>query len=243
MALHYQLYLQLREQIERGDPLPGSALPGEAGLAQKYQVSRVTIRRTLAALEEDGLIRRVQGSGTFVRERPMQETARASLADVLRDMKETAGRTTVQVIAFEYRVAPDAVCESFGAPAGSVMQWAVRLRTAGPGQIMHLSTWIPASIGANWTARDMERHSLQDLLRRAGAHVVEGDQVVSARLADPELAGHLGIKPGSPLLRLKRFYRDKAHQPVAQLDAMAPGGGFELRISLQPDNLWPPHPT
>jgi len=242
LPLHYQLYLRLREQIELGEFAADSLLPGEEELARRFTVSRVTVRRTLATLEDEGFIRRVQGRGTFVRERPMQETARASLSDVLRDMRVIAGATTVKMVEFDYRVAPPAVCKSFGLAEGTVMQWAVRLRAAGPRQFMHLSSWIPVAIGSKWTARDMERHSMQDLLRRAGAHVVEGDQIVTARLADPAMAELLDVKPGSPLLRLQRQYRDKAHAPVAQLDALAPAASFELRISLQPDNLWPPAP-
>src|SRR4051812_19832486 len=49
---------------------PGDALPTELELASTLMISRSTVRQALAALDRDGLIRRVQGKGTFVSDEP-----------------------------------------------------------------------------------------------------------------------------------------------------------------------------
>ena len=66
MPLYYQLELNLRRQIEEGLLLPGSPLPSETYLAHDYNVSRITVRRALDRLEEDGLITCRQGKRTKV---------------------------------------------------------------------------------------------------------------------------------------------------------------------------------
>ena len=64
--LYTEIYEQLRAQIERGELLPEDRLPSEEALAEAHSVSRITVKKALERLREDGLIQRVQGRGTFV---------------------------------------------------------------------------------------------------------------------------------------------------------------------------------
>ena len=66
--LYRKVYQELREQIANRTLSPGDKLPAEAELSQTYHVSSITVKRALSMLQEDGLVRRVQGKGTFVRE-------------------------------------------------------------------------------------------------------------------------------------------------------------------------------
>lgn len=70
--LDYQspIYLQLREvvrnKIEEGEYLPGTAIPSENTLAKTYGINRLTVRNAIDALVQEGLLIRVQGKGIFV---------------------------------------------------------------------------------------------------------------------------------------------------------------------------------
>lgn len=66
--LYRKVYQDLREQIISRTLLPGDKLPAESELSQTYQVSSITVKRALSMLQEDGLVKRVQGKGTFVRD-------------------------------------------------------------------------------------------------------------------------------------------------------------------------------
>lgn len=61
-----QLAAILRAQIEAGDLRPGRALPSLTFLMQEYGLSRNTVRRAIAALADEGLVRTRPGWGTFV---------------------------------------------------------------------------------------------------------------------------------------------------------------------------------
>lgn len=67
-AKYGQLFSQLKEEIARGVYRSGEKIPGENELAEKYGMSRQTVRQALALLEQEMLIERRQGSGTYVRE-------------------------------------------------------------------------------------------------------------------------------------------------------------------------------
>jgi CheY-like chemotaxis protein len=62
-----RVYTALRDAILRGDYAPGSRLPGYVELAGQFGVAGVTVRQVLARLEQEGLLTRQQGRGTFVR--------------------------------------------------------------------------------------------------------------------------------------------------------------------------------
>lgn len=66
---YQQLKDLLREDIARGVYRNGERIPGENELAERYGMSRQTVRQALSLLEQDFLIERRQGSGTYVRER------------------------------------------------------------------------------------------------------------------------------------------------------------------------------
>ena len=63
IPLYHQVYLHLRDMIAAWPVPDDRPLPSEPSLAKRFGVSRVTIRATLAQLEEEGLIRRVHGVG------------------------------------------------------------------------------------------------------------------------------------------------------------------------------------
>ena len=64
------IYLQLREivrnKIEEGEYLPGTAIPSENKLAETFGINRLTVRNAVEALVNEGILQRVQGKGVFV---------------------------------------------------------------------------------------------------------------------------------------------------------------------------------
>lgn len=67
-SVYHQLAGLLRDQILNGTLGPGAKLPPELELAEKYQLSRGTVRQAILLLVTEGLVERVQGKGTFVRQ-------------------------------------------------------------------------------------------------------------------------------------------------------------------------------
>lgn len=64
---HHDIADDLRHQITTGRIKHGERLPSEVGLAARYKVSTVTLRRALAVLQGEGLVEKIHGKGNFVR--------------------------------------------------------------------------------------------------------------------------------------------------------------------------------
>jgi GntR family transcriptional regulator len=80
LPITYQLAQHLRGEIIRGTYPPGTKLPTEVQFASDYKISVITVQRALKALEEEHLITRKRGKGTFVSELPSHLTKSKSLS-------------------------------------------------------------------------------------------------------------------------------------------------------------------
>jgi len=241
MPLHHQVFLVLRDGILARRYPPGSTLPGEEELALLFGVSRVTLRAALASLEHAGLIEKRQGVGTFVRGGPetMATPLHASMADILTHMQDISRRTTAHVVEFGYEIGPEHIRDMFKLRAAEKLQRVVRVRrfreTAQP--ILHLTSYIPESVGCHFAAKDLEGGSVYRLLKKSGVGLVSGEQIVSAALAEPVVAGLLAIDVGAPLLRIQRMHADEKRRPVWHLDILASPMLFKMHMSLTTDEL------
>ncbi|MBW2370232.1 MAG: GntR family transcriptional regulator, partial [Deltaproteobacteria bacterium] len=66
IPLFFQFYLELKNEIDLGDRLPGERIPTIIELHKEYGVSQITVRKALALLQEAGLITKKQRRGIFV---------------------------------------------------------------------------------------------------------------------------------------------------------------------------------
>jgi GntR family transcriptional regulator, arabinose operon transcriptional repressor len=73
---HERLKIHLVNEMLAGRLKPGQALPSEHHWVETLGVARTTVRQAMAALENDGLIRRVQGKGTFVADDALRKLKR-----------------------------------------------------------------------------------------------------------------------------------------------------------------------
>ena len=124
-SLGRELADELRRRILAGDFPPGSKLPSEADIGAEYEVSRVTVRTALQALESRGLADIRHGSGTFVSNNA--DGIRAGLQE-LRSMTETiremGHEPTMDRRALELRPATDREAAKLGIDVGDQV-WSV----------------------------------------------------------------------------------------------------------------------
>lgn len=95
----------LRQEIIQGVMKPGDRLPTERELSERFETTRITVRRALRLLDDEQLIRRLQGSGTYVRPRPERMVPVQNNSS--RSYFEHAPSLERAVTAFEVREAED----------------------------------------------------------------------------------------------------------------------------------------
>ncbi len=80
--LYRKIHTELREKIVKGEYQPGAKLPSEKDLCEQYSISRITSRRVMEMLADEGLIVRQPGRGSFVTEQlPAEQSSAATLGD------------------------------------------------------------------------------------------------------------------------------------------------------------------
>ena len=240
--LHHQIYLVLADGISTGRYGVGEVLPTEEQLTRMFSVSRITVRRAMESLHDAGLTERGAGRRTVVRPQ-IGRSMRLAMTSVIENIVAYGTETDAKVIEFGYVEARGFVREQLWQATEKPVQRAVRVRSHEGVPIMHLTSYVPAALGKTFTAEDLGRISLFQLLARAGAHLARGDQVVSATLADPTVASRLGIKVGAALIDMRRLVLDQKGRAVEYLEMLAIPDRMTMRMELGSGQLPPAQTT
>lgn len=229
----HRIYLLLREEISNGSFAVGALLPGENRLADTFDVSRVTIRRALSALAEEGWIEKRLGAGSIVLARgDKTPPVSADFANPFPQIVEMDRASTAKLLSFGYTTPPMAVAKDLKMPANARVQKAVRVRSSGNRPFSHLTTYVPEAIARSYDEADLATQPLFRLLERSGVQIERAQQSVTAALATPDVADALGVSVGSPLLSLKRAVFDAQGHGVEYLAALYRADLFRLEMAL-----------
>jgi GntR family transcriptional regulator len=234
LALYHRIYMVLREKLLDGTFKEGEALPSETTLAEMYGVSRVTIRMTLKNLQDDGLISREHGRGTFPRVLAEPGPAMLDLQGFMNNLTQFGQRTTGHVLSFDYVVPPPTIALIFNLPAEKIVQRAMRVLSHRLGVFAFVTTYVREEIGRTFTRADLECGPLLPLLLRAGVCVGRADQTVTAKSADAKVSELLGIALGSALLSLRRTIYDTGGQAVEVNQGLYRPDRYEFQLTLSP---------
>ena len=227
-----RVYLLLHDEIRRGAYPDGALLPGEQKLAAQFEVSRVTVRRALDALQQDGLIEKRPGSGTIVRSGRSGAVFSGDFATLMPQLIEMGQKTEARLLSFSYGLPLAAVALALGLDDGARVQTAVRVRLIDGQPFSHLTTHVPEHIARNYSEADLASTPLFRLLERGGVRIASASQSVTATLASPETAEALGVSVGAALLGLERVVRDEEGQGVEFLTALYRPDMFSLDMTL-----------
>lgn len=230
-----RVYLGLRHRIADGFYDATGGLPGEQTLAAEFDVSRVTLRRALAALEADGLIARRHGAGTFLTQNGKTQPVVSDLSNLMAHLGAMGQATRVQLLECAVLKPPPQVREMLQLTDGEKVQKSVRVRFMGDLAFSYLVAFVPDRISRRFRARDLRETPLLTLIERAGGQVVRAAQEISAVAAPPDIALHLGVEPGAPLLALTRIAFDANGHGLEYLRALYHPDRYSFRMDLRPE--------
>jgi len=227
-----KLYLVLRDQLTGREWPAGFRMPSEPDLAKVHQVSRVTVRRALETLENEGLIERRAGQGTFVKDVPAARMIKADLSNVFAHLASMGQTTAVRLLSFQYIEAPPPVSEALKLPERSRVQQSVRVRLFEDEPFSHLTTYVPEQIGLNYSESDLASTPLLTLLERSGLSVARASQTIRSAVATPEIANALTVEIGTPLLEVRRAVFDTDGKGVEYLRSLYRPDRYEFQLEL-----------
>jgi GntR family transcriptional regulator len=218
VPLHRQLFLVLHDEIARGALAPGAALPTEQALCDEFGVSRITVRRALADLAEQGYIERRQGVGSFVRQHDRSDEV-PPLGSYMDNLRQAQFQTCVDVVEHDRRIPPSSIGDALGVTTEMLHILRVRRERRTREPLMVTEAWLPTELGDPLSASALRRTPLYELLGGAGVVIDRMQHEITAEIAGPRNARLLNTAIGSALLRVNRlvFVAGSPHHYVSIL--------------------------
>jgi len=232
IPLYYQLETILRKKITAGDFSPEVPLPSEDALAVKYEVSRITVRQALSSLEQDGLVIRQRGKGTFVSENTITlELPRFSGS--IEDLILMGKRTETKVIESSWIDPPDIIRERLRIKDGQVLR-IEKIRHIEGDPFSHVFNYLPPELGSNLPMDLVKSKPMLMILEdELGVRANEAEQTVEATIADAADAFLLDIRVGDPLLKAERTVYDVKGNPVEYVSVVYRADKYAFTMKLK----------
>ena len=228
------LYLRVQEQIKAaiaaGNLKPLEALPGERDIAEAFNVSRVTVRKAISGLVEQGLLTQRQGSGTFVAAPPQRvEQPLSRLTSFTEDMRLRGLEASVRWLARTVTLAsPDEAMRLSLSPSDTVSRLR-RLRLANNVPMAIECATVPTRFLAD---PNLVEASLYDVLEANGALPVRALQRLRAANLSPEDAALLEVSPGAAALAIDRMSYLEGGTPVEFTQSFYRGDAYDFIAEL-----------
>jgi GntR family transcriptional regulator len=234
VARYYLLYEHLSGALNDGTIPAGAALPSEPDLVTRYKLSRTTVRRALARLEEEGRIIRRRGSGTFARQIRKPPRIHLDLHAYFDNVPELASQTTTSVLKFEFGAVPASLRElqpQLGQRA-LIIQRVHRFH----GSPYALTTaYVPERLGRKINRKALEKSSLLQVLDHLGPgpRTTKTEYTTSAVAANALATKRLDVALGAPLLRTRAILSDTHADLHAVIESISRPDRFSVRAALE----------
>ena len=216
-ALYRKVADDIKAAIAQGEHAAGTRLPSESELAERYSVSRGTIRQAFAALRADGVIASRRGARRVVigAARVQSFGELLSFSRWARAMGEEPGGRVVSLIR---RPASEVEAERLALPPDSLIYHLTRVRLLSDRPVMIERGAFPDRVGALLANMDLVHGSVTERLEEHGIVFADAEHVIDAIPASAEDARLLGVSPRVPMLRERRHTTDLAGVPLEWSD-------------------------
>lgn len=216
---------ELRRQVTSGAYAGGRLLPSESELAEAYGVSRVTVRKALESLRDDGLIDSRQGFGWFACADPLRQTL-GHLGTIEAQLDAQGRVAERRIIDFGFVKAPRRAKEVLGVDTVLRVR---RVNLADGHPFARVTVWCPEELGADLSRRDVQERSFYELLPVTVGGAV---QTIGAAAADDADAKLLEIPAASPVLRCERVTSSADGTPILLSEFVFPANRTEFVVDL-----------
>lgn len=221
----------LQSSILSGRYAPRARIPSDAELIEAFGVSRMTVIRALRELQQEGLIVRVAGVGSFVAE-PKYDVPIAVVQDIATEITRTGQHYDCLVLQATAMPADDETATNMGVAPGSRVFRTVLVHRADGMPVQREDRIVNPAFRPDYLDADFTHVTPHDRLMSV-APLERIDHTIEAGLPTPEIARDLKLKPQDPCLVIHR--RTWSRGMVASLARLHfPGSRYRISGSFHP---------
>lgn len=204
---------QIKDKIKNGEIEPGERLPSENDFAKQLHVSRTTLREALRILEEENIITRKHGIGTFVNKKPVFSGGIEELFSITH-LIEREGKTPGTELLFSGYVEPqEEEITELNLRENELVLLIKRVRTANGMPLVYCIDRIPAHLLPG--GYRLNEESMFDFLEEeANVKITYAKAFIETMGYHEEISNILKCEEGTPLLILKQVHFDASNEPV-----------------------------
>ncbi len=214
VPLYHQIVQNITDLIEDDKLARGSMLPSEWELTNLYSVSRLTVRQALKDLEQNGLVTRRHGIGTFISTPPTTQLTPSKMS-FSQKMRQIGKKPSHRILSLERIAASKEVANMLQLPEKAPVVELVRVRFADNEPIMIETAYLPAERFPDLTEENLLDGSLyQFLSEHYSISISAVDQTLQPVLLKPRQATLLDVESGSPAILTKVIAYSRNDVPV-----------------------------
>lgn len=232
IPIYYQLEEHIKALIEKGQLKPGDALPPEREYAETYQISRMTVRQAFTQLVNEGYLYRMQGKGTFVAERKIEQLLQG-VTSFTEDMKARGLEPASKLIQFEIHPASAQIAEQLAILESAPVYEIERIR---------LADGVPMALETNYLPADLIKGLTEAIVNQSIYAYIEGtlnlkidsaSQVIESSVAGQADAKYLNISKGAPVMLIQRNSYLKDGSPVELVKSVYRADRYKFMIHMK----------
>ena len=243
-----RIVAELRSEIVSGEREPGSRIPSENDLADRFDTSRPTVRRAIAQLKAEGLVVTGQGRATLVRPTPhvrlllagssYRKHRAAGLPGFNAQVIEQGQHPEQRLIEVSTVKASSEVASHLDISEGAPVVVRRRVFLVDSQPVALVDSYYPSEIAANTAIAEPHRipggvHAvIEDPAGSIRRRIARSVDELIARMPTPEETEHLALPPGVPVVRVLRTIHDSNDEPVEVQETVAAADRHEFRYEV-----------
>jgi GntR family transcriptional regulator len=202
--LHTQVANQLEKQVKQGKWKPGEKIISERELMELGHISRATVRQAISSLVQTGVLEKIQGAGTFVKQAKIEQPMNI-VYSFSQQLKSLGLKFEDRLLNRELLVASDDLAERLQIRRKSKVIYINRLRLIDGEPFMISKAYVPHSLCPELVGDELETSLYSLLVDRYGLPVVHATDKVEALQADKETSKRLKLSANVPILFVERL--------------------------------------
>lgn len=229
----------IQNKIVSGQYEPGEKLPTENDLVRFYGVSKITVRNALSLLEEDGLIVRNRGKGTFVADAvpANRQIIHTSLTDMVDSLLQShIHPLEIKTIQISESRIPKDICTFFNR-ANSDEITRIRRLVTHKKVTSFLENYMQPAIADYLTVEELaHKKSIQKILhQKAGLTVTKGEMFLQAIPAEHDISHLLDCQAFDPLIHLQAYFWFAPEEPFEIVSRYFRACNFKYKVTVDTD--------
>lgn len=219
-----------RRRIDEKALTEGERMPTEEQVCQLFQVSRTTARQAMNDLAQAGYIERIQGKGSFVREKKTDMQLN-HLQGFTEEMRAKGKKASSRLLGASIQACDRKVADHLHLEAGAQVISIERLRLADGEPVAVEHVFVPFHMCPELAQRDVTG-SLYNIFMEYGLKVARASQDIAAGFSPRAICELLGIKQSAPTLNIERITYLENGTPLEYVASVYRGDRYTFHVEM-----------